>query len=151
MEAECRKRRGKYFCCGCAACQADWPMFKDIPEKPSLRCPSCFQALTGFTCNLCDLTCNSQVTTKAGIHLYDASAVQLQLNKAWQNFVKAAAQIQKGQVSPELVEMVVNLIEILDRYTVYPNQTCINTQEVLMACFDLMGSVHFLPLTSKQK
>lgn len=140
-----------YFCCGCAACQADWPLFKDIPEKPSLRCPSCFQALSGFICNLCDLTCNSQVTTKAGIRLYDASAVQLQLNKAWHNFLKAAIQIQKGQVSPELVETVVNLIEILDRYTVYPNQTYVNTQEVLMSCFDLMGSVHFLPLTSKQK
>ena len=140
-----------YFCCGCAACQADWPLFKDIPEKPSLRCPSCFQALTGFACLLCELKCNSQAITQTGIRLYDASHIQSKLNKAWHNFLKAAIQIEKGNLCTQLVEMVVELLEILDRYTVYPNQACINTQEVLMACFDLMGSVHFLLQTPKQK
>ncbi|KAK8405295.1 hypothetical protein O3P69_001699 [Scylla paramamosain] len=140
-----------YFCCGCAACQADWPLFKDIPEKPSLRCPSCFQALAGFTCRLCDISCTSQATTQTGIHLYNAPDILKQLNKAWHDFLKAAVQIQKGNVSPELVEMVVTLMEILDRYTVYPNQAIINAQEALMACFDLMGSVHFLPIAPKQK
>ncbi|KAG0719677.1 SET and MYND domain-containing protein 4 [Chionoecetes opilio] len=139
-----------YFCCGCAACQADWPLFTDIRESPSLRCPSCFQALTGITCILCDLTCTSQATTKTGIQLYDASTVQSQLNKAWRDFLKAATQIQKGRVSRELVDMVKKLLGILDRYTVYPSQTYIKAQEVLTACFHLMGSVRYLPLTAKQ-
>lgn len=140
-----------YFCCGCAACQADWPLFKELPEKPSLRCPSCFQALAGFTCRMCDLACTSQAMTATGIKVYDASAVQIQLNKAWRDFVKAAIQIQKGHVSPDLVEVVVTLLKVLDRYTVYPNQAYINVQEALMACFDLMGSVRsLLPPTNRQ-
>lgn len=138
-----------YFCCGCAACQADWPLYKDLPEKPSLRCPSCFQALSGMTCLMCDLTCTSQAMTPTGIQLYDASAVQTQLNNAWRNFVKASIQIQKGYVSPELVQSVVTLLKVLDKYTVYPNQAYINVQEALMTCFDLMGSAHFVPQTEK--
>lgn len=140
-----------YFCCGCAACQADWPLYKDLPEKPSLRCPSCFQALSGLTCLMCDLTCTSKAKTTTGIQLYDASDVQTQLNKAWRDFVKASIQIQKGYVSPDLVEAVVALLKVLDRYTVYPSQAYINVQEALMACFDLMGSARFLPQTVNKK
>lgn len=139
-----------YFCCGCAACQADWPLFKDLPEKPSLRCPSCFQALAGNYCRMCDLTCMSQAITSTGIQLYDASGVQAKLNNAWQDFVRAAIHIEKGHVSPDVVKAVVTLLQILDRYTVYPNQACINVQETLMACFDLMGSVRLLSPTAKQ-
>lgn len=133
-----------YFCCSCAACQADWPLFHELPMKPSLRCPSCFQALSGFTCHLCELVCTTDVTTKTGVQLYDAPKTQVQMNKCWAEYIKASAQISQGKVSPSLMAIVVNLLILLDKYTVHPNQAYVSAQETLMTSFDLMGSVHLV-------
>ncbi|KAG7163862.1 SET and MYND domain-containing protein 4-like [Homarus americanus] len=133
-----------FFCCGCVACQADWPLYHELPMKPSLRCPSCCQALSGFTCKLCELVCTTTAKLKTGVQLYDAPSTQVQMNKYWSEYVQASAQINSGKVSPDLMATVVNLLMLLDKYTVHPNQAYVSAQETLMTCFDLMGSVHLV-------
>ncbi|XP_071536778.1 SET and MYND domain-containing protein 4-like [Panulirus ornatus] len=133
-----------FFCCGCAACQADWPLFHELPVKPSMRCPSCCQALSGFACKLCELVCTAEGTTQTGVQLYDAPAAQVQINKSWGEYVKVSVQINKGEISPDIMTIVVDLLILLDKYTVHPNQAYVSAQETLMTCFDLVGSVHFV-------
>ncbi|KAK3862317.1 hypothetical protein Pcinc_031813 [Petrolisthes cinctipes] len=134
-----------FFCCGCAACQANWPLFHELPSKPSLRCPSCCQALMGFTCKICDLACTSKATTNTGVRLYDAPTVQIQLNKAWPLYVKAAMKVNLGKVDPDVITVVVDMLLLLDKYTVQPNQAYVTVQETLMVCYDLLGSVTLMP------
>ncbi|XP_042875594.1 SET and MYND domain-containing protein 4-like [Penaeus japonicus] len=131
-----------FFCCNCAACQADWPLFEDITIMPHLRCPSCFQKLTGFSCSLCDLVCNQDVVTQTGVRLYDAKKIQTDLTSLWTEYLEASKTIRNGKPSQELLSRVTDLLTILDRYTVHPNQAYITAQETLMTCFDLMGSVY---------
>lgn len=140
-----------FFCCGCAACQADWPLFHDLPVKPSMRCPSCFQALSGFACKLCELVCTTDGTTKTGVQLYDAPAAQVLINKSWGEYVKITAEINRGEVSPDIMSIVVDLLILLDKYTVHPNQAYVSAQETLMTCFDLVGSVHFVTKTPEKR
>nr|XP_045606325.1 SET and MYND domain-containing protein 4-like [Procambarus clarkii]XP_045606332.1 SET and MYND domain-containing protein 4-like [Procambarus clarkii]XP_045606341.1 SET and MYND domain-containing protein 4-like [Procambarus clarkii] len=102
-----------FFCCSCAACQADWPLFHELPMKPSMRCPSCCQALNGFTCRICDLVCTTDAMTEAGVQLYDAPKTQVQMNKYWAEYIKASVQINNGKVSPSLMGIVVNLLMLL--------------------------------------
>ncbi|XP_066976668.1 SET and MYND domain-containing protein 4-like [Macrobrachium rosenbergii] len=130
-----------FFCCGCAACQSDWPIYQELPEKPSLRCPSCCQVLVGFQCMICKLVCTSDNALKNGIKLYDAPKTQVQISRTWSEYSKAAAQIQLGKISAELLAKVLEMLTLLDKYTVHPNKAYISTQETLMTCFDLMGSV----------
>lgn len=138
-----------FFCCGCTACQANWPLFHDLPSKPVLKCPSCCQALFGFTCKICDLACTSKATTSTGVRLYDAPAVQVQLNKVWPMYVKAAVKVNNGKVDKDVIAIVVDVLSLLDKYTVHPNQVYVTVQETLMVCYDLLGSVTLLPRNSK--
>ncbi|XP_068230591.1 SET and MYND domain-containing protein 4-like [Palaemon carinicauda] len=130
-----------FFCCGCAACQSDWPVYQELPEKPSLRCPSCCQVLVGFQCMICKLVCTSDSALKNGIKLYDAPKTQLQISRTWSEYSKAEAEIQLGKISADLLAKVLEMLTLLDKYTVHPNKAYISTQETLMTCFDLMGSV----------
>ncbi|XP_063611990.1 SET and MYND domain-containing protein 4-like [Penaeus indicus] len=131
-----------FFCCNCAACQGDWPLFENITIMPSLRCPSCFQKLNGFSCSLCDLVCNQDAVTQTGVRLYDAQKIQTDLGNLWTEYAQASKTIRSGKSSQECLSKVTDLLTLLDRYTVHPNQAYITAQETLMTCFDLMGSVY---------
>lgn len=138
-----------FFCCGCPACQSDWPMYQELAEKPNLRCPSCCQILVGFQCMICKIACTSDTAVKNGIRLYDAPKTQIQISRTWSEYSKVAAQINSGNINAELLSKVIEMLTLLDKYTVHPNKAYISTQETLMNCFDLMGSVVYIDTTNK--
>lgn len=109
---------------------------------PSLRCPSCFQKLVGVSCSLCELVCTQDAVTQTGVRLYDAQKIQTELTNLWTEYAQASKEIRSGKSSQECLSKVTDLLTLLDRYTVHPNQAYITAQETLMTCFDLMGSVY---------
>ncbi|KAK7074879.1 hypothetical protein SK128_020692 [Halocaridina rubra] len=140
-----------FFCCGCMACQSDWPVYEELADKPGLRCPSCCQILVGFQCHICKLVCTSETAAKNGIRLYDAPKTQLLMNRTWAEYMKVSAAICRGQVTKESMAKVIEMLTMLDKYSVHPNKAYVATQESLMNCFDMMGSVVYVDPVNNSK
>ncbi|CAL4069982.1 unnamed protein product [Meganyctiphanes norvegica] len=130
-----------FFCCGCIACLADWPMFLHLPNQVQLRCPLCARPLSGTACSFCEVDCTSSTKTKSGIQLYNAIEVQNQLSHKWKIYEQAASEIRNGYVTANNIGDVITVLQLLESYAHQPNQHYILVQETLMAAFDIQGSV----------
>ncbi|XP_018015363.1 SET and MYND domain-containing protein 4 [Hyalella azteca] len=142
-----------HFKCSCIACVHNWPLFKDLAMKFSLRCCKCSGAVEPASgrCRMCNLghkvssgnkKKNQGKKGKKNSHkdqsliAYDATSANEEIAHAWKLYNEAHKNIANGSSSLQDIEKVRNLLSSLDKYALMPNKPYIEAQETCMKWFD---------------
>ena len=122
-----------FFSCNCQPCAGKWPLYQNIPIKPSPKCQKCSVNDGRMDWNMSSYKCS-----ECGEH-NDFKTAFATLGKHQLSYMSAFENIilcNIGEAEKELLDYVA----VLDKFVKLPYQPYNNCQEGLKQCFNMHGN-----------